>query len=56
MFEENIKVAQARKEYKTLSSHYQNLGYIYIQLKEYNKAIELTDSAIFYAQTIGSKR
>ena len=56
LFEESIKVAQARKEYKTLSSHYQNLGYIYRQLKEYDKAIELTDSAIFYAQTIGNKK
>ncbi|MFC4634692.1 tetratricopeptide repeat protein [Dokdonia ponticola] len=56
LFEESIKIARTQKDYKTLSSHFQNLGYTYRQLKEYDKAIALTDSAIFYAQAIGNKR
>jgi|GEM_PF-5598119 len=56
LFEESIKIARNQKDYKTLSSHFQNLGYTYRQLKEYDKAIALTDSAIFYAQAIGNKR
>ena len=56
LFRESIKLARARKEYETLSSHFQNLGYIYKQFNEYDKAIALTDTAIFYATAIGSKR
>ncbi len=56
IFEESITIMKAKREYKSVSSHYTNLSYIYRTLGDYDKAMILIDSAIFYAKAIGNKK